>query len=203
MTLYERFQHKYMDRIKEFWYLAPEWAELDKTRKEFGMTPLGLHRDQDWDIALKLVNGYLGFATPQYMSPLTHMVGPVIPEERRPLSREEETFLNAHQRVAYVAFGQVMMPDKRDIEMLLSSLLDQMEKKQLDGILWVRLKEAIQSIESEKRLFVKNIHRYLIAGKSYASSDLPNDFDLSLCMSGVHRHGYDIVPTSGLRPNDD
>ena len=60
-----------------------------------------------------------------------------------------------------------------------------------------------QPIEYEKRLFVKNIHRYLIAGKSYAPSDHPNAFDLSLCMSGAHRHGYDIVPNSGLRPNDD
>ena len=60
-----------------------------------------------------------------------------------------------------------------------------------------------ESIESEKRLFVKNIHRHLIAGKSYAPSGRPNAFDLSLCMSGAHRHGYDIVPTCGLRPNDD
>lgn len=55
----------------------------------------------------------------------------------------------------------------------------------------------------EKRNFVRNIHRFFIAGKSHAPGGRPNAFDLSLCMSGAHRHGYNIVPNSGLRPLDD
>ncbi|RCI02253.1 hypothetical protein CU098_001686, partial [Rhizopus stolonifer] len=154
MTLWERFQHKYVDLIKTLWYIYPELKELDQYRQAYGMTSLGLNRFKQWDNGLKLINTYFGFFPPQIMSPLTHMIGPVITARQRTLSEQEAVFLNTHKRVAYVAFGQIIKPSKHEIELLFSGLLDQMEHQRLDGILWVGLKKQIQTLEAEDPLLV-------------------------------------------------
>lgn len=149
MTLWQRFHHKYIDFIKTLYHLYPELKELDALRQQFGISALGLNRFKQWDNALKLINSYFGFAPPQVLGPLTHMVGPIMTSNQKPLSREEQAFLDSHSRVAYVAFGQYAMPRKPEIEVLMSSLLDQVERKQLDGIVWVGLKEQVAKYESK------------------------------------------------------
>jgi hypothetical protein len=148
MTLWERFHHKYIDLIKIVWYLYPEMKELDSYRNSFGIPGLGLHRYKKWDNALKLINSYFGFMPCQVLGPLTHMIGPVFSAKQKELNIQEVEFLNSHTRVAYVAFGQVVTPNKIEIEILLSALLDQLERKQLDGIIWVGLKRNIDLLES-------------------------------------------------------
>ncbi|CEP08406.1 hypothetical protein [Parasitella parasitica] len=149
MTLWQRFHHKYVDFIKTLYHLYPELKELDQLRKQFGIPALGLNRFKQWDNALKLINSYFGFTPSQILGPLTHMVGPIVSSKQRRLSHEEKEFLDAHSSVAYVAFGQIVLPFKHEIELLLSSLIDQVERKQLDGIIWVGLKEQVSRLESK------------------------------------------------------
>ncbi|EPB85509.1 hypothetical protein HMPREF1544_07692 [Mucor circinelloides 1006PhL] len=149
MTLWQRFHHKYIDFVKTLYYLYPELKELDTLRQQFGISPLGLNRFKQWDNALKLINSYFGFTPSQVLGPLTHMVGPIMTSKQKPLSREEQAFLDSHSRIAYVAFGQYAVPLKHEIELLMSSLLDQVERKQLDGIIWVGLKEQVAKYESQ------------------------------------------------------
>lgn len=148
MTLWERFHHKYVDFVKTLYHLYPELKELDKLRQQFGIPALGLNRFKQWDNALKLINSYFGFTPPQVLGPLTHMVGPIVSSKQKQLSQEEREFLDAHSKTAYVAFGQIVLPLKHEIELLLSSLLDQIERKQLNGIIWVGLKEQVAKFES-------------------------------------------------------
>ncbi|KAF1798556.1 hypothetical protein FB192DRAFT_1475545 [Mucor lusitanicus] len=148
MTLWQRFHHKYVDFLKTLYYLYPELKELDTLRQQFGIPALGLNRFKQWDNALKLINSYFGFTPPQVLGPLTHLVGPVMTSKQKPLSHEEQAFLDSHSRVAYVAFGQYALPSKPEIELLMSSLLDQVERKQLDGIIWAGLKEQVAKYES-------------------------------------------------------
>lgn len=149
MALWERFHHKYIDLIKIIWHLYPEMKALDRYRLEFGIPAAGLNRYKKWENALKLVNSYFGFMPTQVLGPLTHMVGPVLSSKQKELNKQETEFLDAHTRVGYVAFGQVVQPNKREIEVLLSALLDQIERKQLDGFIWVGLKKHVERVESQ------------------------------------------------------
>ncbi|KAI7896537.1 uncharacterized protein EV154DRAFT_434512 [Mucor mucedo] len=143
MTMWERFHHKYVDLIKIVYHLYPEMKELDGYRTLFDVEAVGLNRYKKWENALKLINSYFGFQPPQILSPLTHMVGPVLSAKQKELTAEEAQFLDSHKKVAYVAFGQVAVPNKREIEILASALLDQVERHQLDGVIWVGLKRHI------------------------------------------------------------
>lgn len=143
MTMWERFHHKYIDLIKILYHLYPEMKELDNHRGLFHVEAVGLHRYKKWDNALKLINSYFGFQPSQILSPLTHMVGPVFSAKQKELGQDEAVFLNSHSKVAYVAFGQVAVPNKREIEILASAVLDQIQQKQLDGAIWVGLKRHV------------------------------------------------------------
>ncbi|KAI8642504.1 hypothetical protein BD408DRAFT_387061 [Parasitella parasitica] len=157
MTLWQRFHHKYVDFVKTLYHLYPELRELDQLRQQFGIPALGLNRFKQWDNALKLINSYFGFTPSQNLGPLTHMVGPIVSSKQKQLSPEEREFLDAHSKVAYVAFGQIVLPFKYEIELLLSSLLDQIERKQLDGVIWVGLKEQVSRFESKNPNTVWNL----------------------------------------------
>jgi hypothetical protein len=149
MTLWERFHHKYVDLIKILFHLYPELKELDHHRQQFGMEALGLNRFKQWDNAIKLINSYFGITPSQVLGPLTHMVGPVMSSQQMSLNEQERVFLDSHQRVAYVAFGQVVIPHQNKITLLLSALLDQMERNQLDGVIWVGLEQQVSAFEQE------------------------------------------------------
>ncbi|KAI9246619.1 hypothetical protein EDC94DRAFT_550447 [Helicostylum pulchrum] len=168
MTIWERFHHKYIDLIKTVYHLYPEMMELDQLRVQFGIPGLGLNRFKKWDNALKLINSYFGFQPSQILSPLTHMIGPVLSERQKELDPEEKRYLDTHKRVAYVAFGQIAVPNKREIQILLSALLDQVNRNQLDGIIWVGLKKHVALIQK------KDLSNWRLLGKVVQS---PLDFD--------------------------
>lgn len=159
MTMWERFHHKYVDLIKILYHLYPEMKELDDYRTLFNVEAVGLNRYKKWENALKLINSYFGFQPSQILSPLTHMVGPVFSAKQKDLSQEEAQFLNSHQKVAYVAFGQVAVPNKREIEILASALLDQVERQQLDGVMWVGLKRHISLADDEAPWTIKTTQK--------------------------------------------
>jgi hypothetical protein len=154
MTLWERFHHKYVDLIKILFHLYPELKKLDQHRQQFGLEALGLNRFKQWDNALKLINSYFGITPSQVLGPLTHMVGPVMSSQHTPLSDQERVFLDTHQRVAYVAFGQVVVPHQHKIELILGALLDQIERNQLDGVIWVGFEQQVAVFEQENPFMV-------------------------------------------------
>ncbi|ORE05832.1 UDP-Glycosyltransferase/glycogen phosphorylase, partial [Rhizopus microsporus var. microsporus] len=45
-------------------------------------------------------------------------------------------FLDHHRKVVYVAFGQWAVPKPSDIKLILTALLENMETKHIDGIIW-------------------------------------------------------------------
>lgn len=149
MTLWERFYHKYVDKINIIYNLYPELRRLDRIRSSLGIQTLGLNRFKQWESAIKLVNTYFGFMPAQIKSPLTHDVGPILSTRQKKLNTEEQAYLESHQRVIYVAWGSFVVLDKQALEAILSAILDQMELGLVDGVIWSRFKKQVALYESQ------------------------------------------------------
>ncbi|KAG0190053.1 hypothetical protein DFQ28_002527 [Apophysomyces sp. BC1034] len=152
MGLWERFQQKYVDMIRLVWHVYPQIRQLDQLRQQHGLRQTGIDVYAKWTNALRLVNGFFGFAPAQPLGPLTHMVGPIINAERQPeLSSHQAEFLATHHRVAYVAFGQTFQPEHHGFRVLAGALLDQLEAGHLDGVIWARFNYTLPGKTSSNR----------------------------------------------------
>ncbi|KAI8086400.1 uncharacterized protein BX664DRAFT_299035 [Halteromyces radiatus] len=86
--------------------------------------------------AFKLVNNMFGLEAARPLGPLVNMMGPIMKHKYDALTPELDQFLNTHQRVAYVAFGQHAKPTNDDTIYLLESLIYCLENDLLDGVIW-------------------------------------------------------------------
>ncbi|CAO3584136.1 unnamed protein product [Absidia cylindrospora] len=70
------------------------------------------------------------------MGPLVQLIGPILRRQYFELTDDLTTFLDAHDRVAYIAFGQHAVPTEEDTTFLVTALHHLLEHGYLDGILW-------------------------------------------------------------------
>ncbi|RCH95492.1 hypothetical protein CU097_012410 [Rhizopus azygosporus] len=91
---------------------------------------------ESWEDNIKIVNTAFGFESPRPVGPLVELVGPIIAQKHSTLNAELQTFLDHHRKVVYVAFGQWAVPKPSDIKLILTALLENMETKHIDGIIW-------------------------------------------------------------------
>lgn len=92
--------------------------------------------------ALKLINNYFGLEPAQDFDPLTHMVGPILPEHQEHasnLSNAETQFLATHTKVVLVAFGQHQLfhLDAQETASLDTALQEHQRCGNVDGVIWV------------------------------------------------------------------
>ncbi|KAI9353987.1 hypothetical protein BD770DRAFT_445314 [Pilaira anomala] len=89
-----------------------------------------------WKDAFKLVNILFGYTPARRIGPLTEFVGPILSKQYQPLTEDLERYLNTHQHVAYIGFGQNAIPSKRDIQYILQGLMECLESGLIDGFIW-------------------------------------------------------------------
>ncbi|CAO3700081.1 hypothetical protein G6F70_001031 [Rhizopus microsporus] len=89
-----------------------------------------------WEDSMKIVNSVFGFEFPRPMGPLVELIGPIVPRTYPTLNDELQTFLDHRLKVVYVAFGQLTVPTPSEIKFILTALLENMETKYIDGIIW-------------------------------------------------------------------
>ncbi|KAI8887389.1 glycosyltransferase family 1 protein [Backusella circina FSU 941] len=147
MTLRERMVTTYIEPLRFAYYLQPEFTRLDQLRERAGLGKRGWSPLRTWDTSLKLVNSFDGFKPAHVLDTMTHVVGPIMSSRRSNLTHTEMHFLESHKRVVYVAFGQHVMADRHDLEVLLGGLLSLLEDDLIDGVIWVRLEEQIRQVE--------------------------------------------------------
>ncbi|KAI8051950.1 hypothetical protein BDF22DRAFT_656084 [Syncephalis plumigaleata] len=92
--------------------------------------------EERWRHGLVLVNSFFGFETPRPLPPNTYMVGPLLPKEFTPLSDELRQFLDAHERVVYVAFGSAMIVPRQRLSTILYALLAAHRDGLIDAVVW-------------------------------------------------------------------
>lgn len=95
-----------------------------------------------WRHSIKLSNTVFGYTPARPLGPMAEFVGPIIPKHYKPLTQDLETYLNAHERIAYVAFGHAATPSEKDIILILSGLLESIERGDLDGFIWATVHAA-------------------------------------------------------------
>ncbi|KAG1278110.1 hypothetical protein G6F66_012138 [Rhizopus arrhizus] len=67
---------------------------------------------------------------------IVELIGPIVPLKHAGLNSELQTFLDHRRKVVYVAFGQMAIPSRNDIKMILTAMLENMETDAIDGIIW-------------------------------------------------------------------
>ncbi|KAI8380716.1 hypothetical protein BD560DRAFT_386907 [Blakeslea trispora] len=141
-TLMERFNLKYIQPLMFFRHAAPFLNDLIKRKRALGIDARMEDPSYTWRDALKLCNNAFGFIPARPLGPLTELVGPIIPKQHKPLSEPIKQYLDQHKRVAYVAFGQTATPSTEDATMILSALLESLDRNYIDGILWATVNDA-------------------------------------------------------------
>ncbi|OBZ90519.1 UDP-glucuronosyltransferase 2B37 [Choanephora cucurbitarum] len=83
-----------------------------------------------------MINSFWGIESPRPVGPLVEYVGPIINAVYDPLDSKLSKFMDTHQRVVYIAFGQMYNPSKKEFEVLLTSLVEAYESDYLNGFIW-------------------------------------------------------------------
>ncbi|OAD65422.1 glycosyltransferase family 1 protein [Phycomyces blakesleeanus NRRL 1555(-)] len=89
-----------------------------------------------WKDSLKMVNTVFGFEPARPVGPLVEFVGPIIPRNHQPLTDSLKSYLDTHQRIAYIAFGQHATPELHDTRLILTAMFENIENGALDGFVW-------------------------------------------------------------------
>jgi hypothetical protein len=89
-----------------------------------------------WKDSIKLINNVFGLTAARPIGPLVELVGPIIPKSYKPLEGDLKDFMDTHKRVAYIAFGHNATPSRKEILLILTSLMETIESGDLDGFIW-------------------------------------------------------------------
>lgn len=145
-TEFQSFRKRFIDKFIKPWIsfyrFYPYAKEQLARRKAIGINAKFEAPDEMWKDSLKLVNSQFGFTPARPIGPLAELIGPIIPKLYAPLNEDLETYLNSHERVAFISFGQNAVPSDQNIALILTSLLESLEGGLLDGFLWATVNSA-------------------------------------------------------------
>ncbi|GBB95872.1 hypothetical protein RclHR1_02630017 [Rhizophagus clarus] len=109
--------------------LKPSENRLDDIRRQLNIKSAS-------KVSLALIDTFFGFEIPQTLPPNIQEIGPVLSEEYPPLTSELSDFINSHKRVIYVAFGTRFFTTTENNNKILQSLVEAINKKMIDGVIW-------------------------------------------------------------------
>ncbi|KAG2213470.1 hypothetical protein INT47_009144 [Mucor saturninus] len=135
MSLKERISDMIINPVKYTIMLYTTINSQKKMYKKFGIKP-ALQAYRKSKDSVKLVNSAFGFEQGRPLGPLMELVGPILPKTYQELTPELKSYLDAHRRVAYVAFGQHAIGKESDGRLVLTGLLEAIERNDLDGVIW-------------------------------------------------------------------
>ncbi|ORZ13270.1 hypothetical protein BCR42DRAFT_493329 [Absidia repens] len=135
MTLWERFQYLFYRYYIPFRIHQVGLPSHD-FQKQRGIPLTATLDSVHTQHAMKLINNMFGLEAARPMGPLVQLVGPILRHQYFELTPDMMTFLDAHDRVAYIAFGQHAVPTEEDTTFLVTALYYLLEQGYLDGILW-------------------------------------------------------------------
>ncbi|KAL7328265.1 hypothetical protein PS15p_206559 [Mucor circinelloides] len=137
-----RFKSKFIDPIKKIKAALPAIKKMNARKIAVGFDAKLEDPSTKWRHSIKLSNNVFGYTPARPLGPMAEFVGPIIPKHYKPLTQDLETYLNAHERIAYVAFGHAATPSEKDIILILSGLLESIERGDLDGFIWATVHAA-------------------------------------------------------------
>ncbi|KAI8384822.1 uncharacterized protein BYT42DRAFT_563750 [Radiomyces spectabilis] len=146
--IWKRFENKFMRPFQLLMKVGPKLNKL-AARKTAAGIPTSILDTPDVLLAdnLKIINSVFGLEAARPLGPLVEMVGPVLPKHYEPLSGDLKYFLEAHSRVAYVSFGQHVIPSREDIELILTALVENLDEGTIDGFIWATSAAAPKKVD--------------------------------------------------------
>ncbi|OBZ88258.1 UDP-glucuronosyltransferase 2B9 [Choanephora cucurbitarum] len=135
-SLFSRFYDRYVSSFIFHKHLSPVLKKQMQAKKELGLPAKMEDQSETWKDSLILVNNAFGLLPARPLGPLVELIGPIMNKQYPPLTDSFKTFLDSHQRVAYIAFGQTATPSPKDATTILLSLLEGLEQGVLDGFIW-------------------------------------------------------------------
>lgn len=159
------FSNKFVLPLRGIYHLLPTMRDLVAQKKLLGINAKLEDPYNKWQHSLKLVNNLYGFTAPRPMSPMVEMVGPIIPKKYKPLTLGLQDFLDTHTKVAYIAFGQSSVPSTNNIRLLLTAVMNGIERGALDGFLWATVGATMDRFPREIKT---------LSGKTYLMQDIFN-----------------------------
>ncbi|KAI8331114.1 hypothetical protein BD560DRAFT_494174 [Blakeslea trispora] len=135
-SLWTRFHEKFIVPLEFMYHLLSPLKQLNDRKIALGIDAKIMDPSTKWQNALKMVNNIQGFSPARPMGPLVELVGTILPKHYTPLTESLQTYLDAHKRIAYIAFGQMATPCEADVHLILTSLLESIERGYLDGFVW-------------------------------------------------------------------
>jgi hypothetical protein len=134
-SIYKRFRDIFIEPFELLSAFKGLFDEMVAMKRSFGVdTPL--NPSEAWADSVKPVNSFFGLTPPRPMGSLVEQVGPIIPKEYPMLTKDLEDYLSKYEKVAYISFGQHATPSKNTIRLILTSLLENLESGEIDGIIW-------------------------------------------------------------------
>jgi hypothetical protein len=138
----KRFKNRFVAPFTTIYTLMPHIKEMIARKRAIGVEAKFETPSDVWKDSVKLINNLFGFGAPRPVGPMAEYVGPIMPKKYAPLTEDLEEYLNAHERVAYIAFGQVAVPSEEKIKFILRSLFESIESGSLDAFLWATVNFA-------------------------------------------------------------
>lgn len=138
----DRFRNKFISPIINIRTILPVIKKIQARKIAIGLEAKLEDPSSRWRHSIKLSNSVFGFTPARPLGPMAEFIGPIIPQQYKPLTGELESYLNAHERVAYIAFGHAATPSERDIRLILTGLLESIERGDLDGFIWATVHAA-------------------------------------------------------------
>ncbi|CAB5321891.1 unnamed protein product [Rhizophagus irregularis] len=132
-SFFERFRCALIQPLQIAYTMAPLARQLNDARKQMNIKPVSGKMPK---VSLALVDTFFGFELPQHLAPNVQEIGPVLSKEYPPLTPELSNFMNAHERVLYVAFGTRFFTTTENNNKILQSLVEAINKKIIDGVVW-------------------------------------------------------------------
>ncbi|KAI8387449.1 hypothetical protein BD560DRAFT_321151 [Blakeslea trispora] len=134
LSFAERLYNRYILTPKQIYRYLPVTKAIQKARKALNIEDIesfGEHSN-----TIKMINGFWGMESPRPVGPLVEYVGPIINTAYDPLNDKLSRFMDSHERVVYIAFGQMYNPSKEEFKVLLTSLVEAYESDYLNGFIW-------------------------------------------------------------------
>ncbi|KAI8365753.1 hypothetical protein BD560DRAFT_401581 [Blakeslea trispora] len=163
-SLATRFYNEFIVPIKFVRIMFPALKKLNDRKRAIGIETEMIDPSVKWQNALKLVNNVHGLSAPRPVGPLFELVRPILPKDYPELTEYIKTLLDQHEHVAYVAFGQYSTPNKHDVNLILTSLLESI----IDGFIWAAV--------SYNSLFPETV--ITSSGTTYFTEAIRNQTDL-------------------------
>ncbi|KAI7902929.1 uncharacterized protein BX663DRAFT_472518 [Cokeromyces recurvatus] len=136
MSFWERFDKSIIKPFEIPLKLYKVLATHKEKLHTLGIRDPPMNPEDRWRSAVKLVNSCFGFEPGRPIGPLVEFIGPILHTKTAPLTQDLVDFLDSHNRVVYVAFGQHAIATTEDLNLIMNALLNTYKNGDIDGIIW-------------------------------------------------------------------